>query len=156
MSEAERSDGCMLDTTVFNAVAKGEIPISVFAGLRLFATHVQLDELENTPRERLRGRLRAAFQKIAAESLSTETGVWDVSRWDQAKYPTEDSAFEDMCTRLKALDKASEKHHLNRLRDILIAETAIRNGLTLVSGDANLRTVTAEFGGCAIDIPGRS
>jgi hypothetical protein len=40
---------------------------------------------------------------------------------------------------------------MNQLCDILIAETAIRNQLILVSGDANLRTVTIEFGGRAID-----
>jgi hypothetical protein len=31
-------DGYMLDTTEFNAVAKGELPLSAIAGRRLFAT----------------------------------------------------------------------------------------------------------------------
>ena len=69
-------------------------------------------------------------------SLPTESAVFDVSRWDQAKWPANDSVFENMFASLEVRDKTSEKRHLNRRRDILIAETAIRNGLILVSGDA--------------------
>jgi hypothetical protein len=144
-------DGYMLDTTEFNAVAKGHVPISEFAGRRLFATHVQLDELDQTPCEQLRAELRASFEEIAAVSLPTESAVFDVSRWDQAKWPANDSVFKNMFASLEARDKTSEKRHLNRLRDIVIAETAIRNGLILVSRDANLRAVTIEFGGRAIE-----
>jgi hypothetical protein len=56
-----------------------------------------------------------------------------------------------MLASLEARDKTSAKRRLNRLCDILIAETAIKNGLILVSGDANLRAVTIEFGGRAIE-----
>jgi predicted nucleic acid-binding protein len=59
-----------------------------------------------------------------------------------------------MRTRLVALDeagKARKKSPMNQARDILIAGTAIRNKLTLVSGDSNLQRVTIEFGGRAID-----
>jgi len=150
-ASAKLLDGYMLDTTEFNAVAKGHVPISAFAGRRLFATHVQLDELDKTPCEQLRAELRASFQEVAAERLPTESAVFDVSRWDQAKWPANDSVFDKMFASLEARDKTSEKRHLNRLCDILIAETAIRNGLILVSGDANLRAVTIEFGGCAIE-----
>ena len=55
-----------------------------------------------------------------------------------------------MRTRLEALDKP-RKSRMNQACDILIAETAISNNLTLVSNDANLRTLTIEFGGHAID-----
>src|SRR6266480_1188606 len=40
---------------------------------------------------------------------------------------------------------------LNQERDILIAETAVKNGATLVSDDRNLRKVVSEFGGRGID-----
>ena len=76
----------MLDTTEFNAVAKGQVALSAYAGRRLFATHVQLDELDNTACKESRARLREAFEKIAAECLPTESAVWDVSKWDQAKW----------------------------------------------------------------------
>jgi hypothetical protein len=71
-SSVEDWGGYMLDTTEFNAVAKAELPLSSLAGRRLFATHVQLDELENTPGEELRARLRAAFEEIAAENLTRQ------------------------------------------------------------------------------------
>ncbi len=151
MTEAASAKHDMLDTTEFNAVAKGHVPISVFAGRRLFATHVQLDELHKTPCKQLRAELRASFKEVATENLPTESAVFDVSRWDQAKWPANGSVFDQMLASLEARDKASEKRRLNRLCDILIAETAIKNGLILVSGDANVRAVTIEFGGRAID-----
>lgn len=150
-SSIERKDACMLDTTEFNAIAKGQVALSAYAGIRLFATHVQLDELNNTSGEQLRAGLRAAFEEVAPENLPTESAVWDVSTWDQAKWSAEDGIFEKMLSRLEKLD--GRKRHPNQLRDILIAETAIKNGLTLVSGDRKLRTVTTEFGGRAIEPP---
>jgi predicted nuclease of predicted toxin-antitoxin system len=56
-----------------------------------------------------------------------------------------------MLARLEEPDKANEKRRRNQRRDILIAETAIRSELILISGDANLRTMAIEFGGRAID-----
>jgi predicted nucleic acid-binding protein len=147
----QRYGAYMLDTTEFNAVAKGELPLSAIAGRRLFVTHVQLDEINKTPCERMRAQLRAAFEDIAAENLPTESIVLGVSRLGQGKFPAADSDFAAMRKMLEALDKASAKRRLNQACDILIAETAIRNKLTLVSGDPNLRKVTIEFGGHAID-----
>jgi hypothetical protein len=47
----------MLDTTEFNAVAKGQLPSSAIDGKRLFATHIQRDQLERTPDPEMRTRL---------------------------------------------------------------------------------------------------
>jgi hypothetical protein len=146
-------NGYMLDTNEFNAVAKGYLPRSAIAGRRLFATHVQRDEINNTPCERMRAQLHVTFEEIAAEKLPTESFVWGASRWGQAKW-SGGSFFEAMRMRLEALDNAADKklRHPNQLCDILIAETAIRNELILVSRDENLRTVIVEFGGHAIDL----
>jgi hypothetical protein len=146
-SSVEDGGGYMLDTTEFNAVAKAELPLSSLAGRRLFATHVQLDELENTPGEELRARLRAAFEEIAAENLTRQV-LFGMSVSDQACYAAEDGIFQKMLARLEKLDGKK----LHQLRDILIAETAIKNRLVLVSGDRNLRSVTTEYGGRAIEI----
>ena len=50
--------------------------------------------------------------------------------------------------------RVRKKHRdeLNPLRDVLIAETALKNDLVFVSEDRNLRTVVEEFGGVAMDI----
>jgi predicted nucleic acid-binding protein len=144
-------NGYMLDTTEFNAVMKGELPISAVSGQRLFATHIQLDQLNRTPCGETRAKLRAAFKDVAPKNLATESFAIGISRIGDAKLSAEDSDFKSMLARLKALDRAGKNRHMNQCCDILIAETAIRNGLTLVSGDANLRKVTNEFGGRAID-----
>jgi len=137
--------GYMLDTTEFNAVAKGQVAPSAYAGISLFATHVQLDELNNTPCEHTRAQLLAALEAIGPENRPTESAVYDISRWDEAKHSAEDELFEKMLARLIELD--GKDRGQNQRRDALIAETAIKNGLTLVSADQNLRTVMQEFGG---------
>jgi hypothetical protein len=56
------------------------------------------------------------------------------------------------CAAVRELDAVlfvSEEH--DQWRDILIAETAIKNSATLVSDDCNLCQVVSEFGGCAIE-----
>jgi hypothetical protein len=141
----------MLDTTEFNAVAKGQVTIFAYSGRKLFATHVQLDEIDQTRDPQSRAQLRAAFDEIAAERMPTESAVWDVSKYDEAKYSAVDGLFERMLARLKELDP--KKRHPNQHRDILVAETAIKKGLILVTGDRNLQTVVAEFGGHAIARP---
>lgn len=141
------TSGYMLDTTEFNAVAKGAIPLSIYAGLRVFATHVQLDELNGTTDAQTHARLVAAFEAIGPRKLLTETAVWDLSKWDEARWSAEDGLFQKMLARLIELD--GKDRGLNQRRDILIAETAIKNRLTLLSGDERLRMLTEEFGGQA-------
>ena len=71
---------------------------------------------------------------------STETAVWGVSKWGQAKW-----SKDDQWKRIKsALDKLDKKE--NNRQDALIAETAIKNGYTLVTADRNLRKVAKDFG----------
>jgi hypothetical protein len=94
------TSGYLLDTTEFNAVAKGAIPLSTYAGLRVFATHVQLDELNRTTDAQTRARLVAVFEAIGPKKLVTETAVWGVSKWGEAKWSTEDGLFQKMLARL--------------------------------------------------------
>jgi hypothetical protein len=60
-------DGYMLDTTEFNALVNGDVALSTYAHLRVFATHVQLDELKNTPNGQRRSHLIFAFEEISPE-----------------------------------------------------------------------------------------
>jgi predicted nucleic acid-binding protein len=77
--------------------------------------------------------------------------LWDISKWDEAKWTAEDELFDGMLTRLIELDGKDRGD--NQRRDILIAETATKNGLILLSADRNLRMVTTEFGGRAMQPP---
>jgi hypothetical protein len=103
----------MFDTTEFNAVVKRELRPAI-SGQRLFATHVQLDKIDQTPCERTRAQLPAAFEEIAAENLPTESGVWGVSKWGQAKWQG-DSLFKAMLACLEALDKKAGKKRAPRI-----------------------------------------
>ena len=84
--------------------------------------------------------------------------------FDQANWNDGTGKFEKMLNRLQELDGKSKKksrNSLNQIRDILIAETAIKNHATLVSGDDNLRRVVSDFGGSAVRLfedvrPGRT
>jgi predicted nucleic acid-binding protein len=49
------------------------------------------------------------------------------------------------------LDPINKSSH-GQVRDILIAETAIKNAAVLVTADSNLRQVVSEFGGHALSI----
>ena len=146
----------MFDTNVFDSILDGAVSIDEFRDLNLFATHVQLDELRAAQTKFLERAMAlfAVFSEVAPKNVPTQSAVWDVSKWDQANWSDDDEVFQKMLARLKQLDTASGKkprNSANQQRDILIAETAMKEGHMLVSGDANLRTVTIEFGGAAID-----
>jgi hypothetical protein len=64
--------------------------------------------------------------------------------------------FDRMLTCLKALDPAKGKmpaNDLNRIRDALIAETAVAERATLITADQNLSAVISEYGGQAVLVP---
>jgi rRNA-processing protein FCF1 len=71
--------------------------------------------------------------------------VWDDSKWDETKWPSDDGLYEALLRRIRVLDKKNKP--LNQSRDARIAETAIRAGLTLVTDDPRLSKATLEHGG---------
>ena len=83
--------------------------------------------------------------KISPTPVSTESAVWDVSKWGKSKWATD-----DMCRQIKSdLDKL--KKHRNNIKDALIAETAIKHDFLLVTNDNHLTAVTHRHGGNSID-----
>lgn len=137
--------GFMLDTTVFNHVLDGQIDAASLAGLgRLVATHVQRDQIENTGIPERRARLLATFVAIGPDDSPTESFVIGISRLDRAKL-SDGNLYEEIRARLDAI-----KRHRGNPQDALIAETAIKNGLALVTDDCALECVTREFGGSAL------
>lgn len=138
--------GYMLDTSAFNQLVDEEIDPNSLAGLRLFATHVQRDELAETPVEPDETRLPALvamFETVFARDLPTETAVWGDSRWGKAKWGSS-GLYERLLARVEELDRKSRSP--NQSRDARIAETAIKNGLVLVTNDGNLTTAAREHG----------
>jgi predicted nucleic acid-binding protein len=134
----------LLDTNVFNDVLDGKIEHAVLRGKRLVVTHVQRDEINRTPEEARRKDLLSIFGLASREP--TESLVWGVSAWGEAKWGVDDGRFNGM---RQELDKRN-KNKKNNPQDILIAETALRNGWVLVTADVDLFGVVTKWGGaCA-------
>jgi predicted nucleic acid-binding protein len=147
----------MLDTNVFNDVLDGKVDTSAVACTDLVATHIQRDEIQKTKDQKRREGLMATFGGLTAGAgaavggspipfskvVPTESMVWNVSNWGEAKWGVEDDLYERMLVALDRLNKSKK----NNPQDILIAETAVRNGWVLVTADADLSSVVAQFGG---------
>jgi predicted nucleic acid-binding protein len=142
----------MLDTNVFNRVLDGQISLSSIAGHRLLVTGIQRDELNKTKDDVRRTALLVTFEVISPEMVLASSFAFGIegAGWGQANWNDGSDNFQRMRTRLRELDPKKKKL-LNQERDILIAETAIKIGATLVSDDRNLRQVVSEFGGRTIE-----
>jgi predicted nucleic acid-binding protein len=143
-------NGYMLDTNIFNRIADGLLSVDVFTTKKLFATHVQFDEVENNKNAERRTQLIKAFAEVAAQKMPTSSAAFDVSRWDECGWSDGD-LFEKMLVSLKDCDEKNncKKDIKNQLRDILIAETAIKNSLLLITDDKCLQRVARHFG-CSV------
>ncbi|WP_126456000.1 hypothetical protein [Sulfuriflexus mobilis] len=139
----------MLDTTVFNHILRDGIELD---GLphdkRLFATHVQPNEIQNTSNDKLRNELLNVFSDVATEKVPTSSAVWDVSEYGEAEWGSEDGVFEALLSTLNKMNKNKK----NNSRDILIAETAIRHNMTLVTDDADLSATVNKHNGSVITL----
>lgn len=162
----------MFDTNVFNRILDGIVPVQALAGhVEVFATHIQLDELQRTKRQKRRAALGAIFAAVVTEALPTSSFVLDVSRlgharlggdrlvptasavfgiskFGQASYSSNDSLYPALKTRLDSLNRAKP----NNLQDALIAETSIKAGHVLVTDDTDLTVVAKEYGGQCISV----
>jgi predicted nucleic acid-binding protein len=140
--------GYMFDTNIFNYVIDGEVDVSsLVGGPALYATHIQVDELERTPDKQRKAQLKQLFSEIPQEPVPTESGVYGTSRWDKFKYGNGElrSKLEKRLKELGGQDKSN-------VRDALIAETAIERGLGLVTHDRNLFLAVTESKGAACNL----
>jgi predicted nucleic acid-binding protein len=148
MNEKKLSQGFMFDTNIFNSILDGEIEIELFNRFKLYVTHIQSDELTSTKNIQRRGRLTEIFKKIPQEKMLTESGVWNISSWDDFKWSDpNDHLLEGI---LAEMD--SQKKKPNNQQDSLIAETALRNNLVLVTNDEILRDTMKRFNGKSIEL----
>ena len=148
----------MLDTNVFARVLDGVLSLPARAERRFLVTGVQADECRSTPCPTRRAGLLQAIEEIAPELCLASSFCFGIegAGFDQADWNDGSGKFEGMLARLKALDKKqkTEAQSLNQIRDIVVAETAVKLGAVLVSDDAKLRQVMVEFGGTAVPSAG--
>lgn len=141
--------GFMFDTNIFDEILDGKVELP--ENLRYYVTHLQRDEILDMPeheRER-KEKLLKIFNVVQEEIIPTEGFVVGVSRLNLAKLMSrEDSElYNKMFERLTKLDKEAGKLKSpeNRAKDILIALTCLKNCLTLVTNDNNLKKAAQEF-----------
>jgi hypothetical protein len=140
-------NGYMLDTTVFNFLVNKETELScVPIGQQLFVTHVQLNEIQNTRDLDRLDALLGMFTAIDSTPVPTASAIYGVSEFGESEYSSEGGLFESLLGKLN--DKNKFKN--NNVRDILIAETAIRRNLVLVTDDDHLTEVVRESGATVI------
>ncbi|WP_345993621.1 hypothetical protein [Sulfurimonas sp. HSL-1716] len=134
----------MLDTNIFNIILDEEkINISDFKNnITCYATHIQYDEINKTKSEKRRNELNQIFSLVRDAMLPTETFVLDKSRYDAARL-SDGVLYQEIKNYMNTLNKKKKKNE----EDALIAETAIKNNLVLVTSDPELRQAMKKFNG---------
>ncbi len=140
--------GFMFDTNIFNHVLDGRIDLASFVGkARFCATHVQLDELSRTSDQNRRTDLLVVFEKVPQDTVPTKTFVLGTSKLDRADVG-EGTLYEKIKWELDTLNRSKS----NNVEDALIAETVIKNHLTLVTDDGDLSQITKQNGGSCLSL----
>jgi len=164
---------CMFDTNVFNRILDAVVPIDALSGrVNAHATHIQRDEIARTKDEARRKALETVFGSVTGPGVPTaslvlgvsrigearlggerivptNSAVWDVSAWDQAKWSTNDNLYVPVKADLDALNGGKK----NNIEDALIAETAIKDGYVLVTDDEDLAAITKKYRGKCLSVP---
>lgn len=163
----------MFDTCALNALLDAGIDVGALWHLkgRVFVTHVQLDEINNTKDEEKRKALLDVFQEattgsVPTESLvlgasklggaklggdqivSTESAVWGVSKFGQSKWTSHVALYAAIKEKLDKVNNGKK----NNIQDALIAETAMKNKYILVTQDADLFRVVTFFKGAVCNL----
>lgn len=151
---SDHSETLMLDTHLFDRVLDGEVLRASLVGRKIFVTGVQTAELRAMPdtKQQRRAELLQVVEEVSPELRLASSLCFDIdgAGFGQAEWNDCTGRFDAMLARLKDIDHKPPRQHLNQIRDIIIAETAIKLGATLVSDDAKLREVVEEFGGKAV------
>jgi len=140
----------MLDTNAFNHLLSGEIPASTLdPKWTLLATQLQFAEILKTRNPGKKAALERLFRQVLAERVPTESAVWDVSAWGEAKWGDGGPLYEELRREIEA---ASKSKPINSMVDALIGETCLKNGFALVTNDRALKEAVRARGGTVYDL----
>jgi predicted nucleic acid-binding protein len=133
----------IFDTNIFNRLVDERFHLSELpSDAEFVATHIQIDELNNTKDAERRARLFLKFAETAPTLLPTESFTIGVSRINHAKISKEDSLAEQIRNDLDGRNRGKS----NNIQDALIAEVAAVNSFTLVTADEDLAQVAKKHG----------
>lgn len=130
----------MFDSNIFDDLISGNIEIEFTDDVSIYVTHIQIDEINNCSDSDKRARLFLIMVKIKAQVVSTESSILGVSRLGSARL-SGDNMLESL-----------RKGNIKRTNDALIGETAIKNKLTLVTNDIELKRNVENLGGLTISL----
>ena len=135
--------GYVLDTNALNRLVDAELSFDAFPeGAELIASHIQIDEINNTSDKERRARLFLVLAKHVKKIVPTETAIVGVSRIDNSKIGDG--------VRYKAILDALNSRNgrkKNNVQDALIGEIALANKHILVTADRDLAEVVESMGG---------
>ena len=138
----------MFDTNIFNEILDQSIDLTSIEDASYYVTHVQLNEIQATKNEERRNQLLKTFHEVDKEAIATESAVYGISEWGNAKWGSAHGLYQPIVDRLGELNKKKK----NNTQDALIAETAIINNQILVTNDTDLQAVAGEFKGNVINL----
>lgn len=132
----------IFDSNVFDDIVDGKLKIDSIknVNLEIYLTHVQNDEVQSCLSEKKRKALTSVMLKLRSKIIPTESAVYGVSRLGKAKLGG------------GIIYKKIKGKGLNHVKDALIGEVAIKNGLILVTNDKRLIFKVSELGGIALSV----
>ena len=119
----------VVDTNIFNKLLDGDLlPINLPSDGEFIATHIQIDELNNTKNIERRAQLFLVFATIAPRLVPTESFALGISRLNQAKLSKKDNLAKVIKNDLDGLNGGKS----NNIQDALIAEVAKKHGINFI------------------------
>lgn len=134
----------MFDSNVFDDILNGKIKADKLEEYKhrnnaeFYITHVQLDEINECNDKEKRAKLFLFMGKIRPIIIPTSSFVWKKSRLGEARLG-DGIVFNEL-----------KKGNIKHTKDALIGETAIKEGITLVTNDKTLQKRVVDAGGKAL------
>ena len=137
----------MFDTNVFDEILEGNLDLklikdSIKVDYEYFITHIQIEELSNIPdSKKEKRRILAIFlNDIRPRLIPTESTVLGHSRFGLAKLGNAD------------FYKLILNQNKDNVKDALIGETAIKQEITLITEDEELKSKVENLGGTVLKV----
>lgn len=142
----EVAEKYIFDTNIFDDMVNEKLKVSDivkyknYKKVEIYVTHIQIDEINKCSDEDKRARLSIFMVKIRPILIPTSSCAFDVSRFDESKFGD------------GIIFNKIKKGNINQVEDALIGETAIKEGIVLVTNDKGLKNIVIKLGGNAISL----
>ena len=142
------SEKIIFDSNVFDDMVSGKLEIDKLINFKekteseFYISHIQNDEIQSCRDEEKRKKLSLFMHKLRPILIATETFVFDISRFGEAKLGNG-----DIYSKIKG-------ENIKHLEDALIGEVAIKNNFLLITNDRRLKAKVEELGGKCLFVEG--